>query len=188
MSLGKTTNLLIPFVLGGLTAYLISWLFKRLFRFDAAPEERGLSTHYRFKPMMRFLLATLACTGIAGLWFGTRQSLHGTTAPGVISICLGIAAIAMVIMTTGHEIILDEQGIHSHSLICPDNLIAWADLSHVEKFYNTRAVTTNYYIRSTKDTTITIGDSFNVDDLLRRIRVRHPLPERPYKRRRWYGS
>jgi hypothetical protein len=188
MLLSKAMNLFILLVLSGLAACLISWVFWLFFRFGGVPEERGLSIHYRLKPMMRFLLMVLACAGIAGLWFGTRQLLHGLPV-GLISICLGVIAIAMVVMTAGHEIILDEQGIRSRSAICQDKIIAWNDLTHVEKLYNTRAVTNNYYFRSSQGITIVVGDSsFDASDLLQRIRARRPLSEQPYKRRKWYGG
>jgi len=189
MLMTKATNPVFAILIVGLIVLFVPWSFAKLFSIGGSPEETGTTVHYRLKPVMRFLLLAFAVAGIAGLWSGVQGIRHGSTSYGIIWIVIGAAAIAMTSISIGREIILDGQGIHSHSAVCRETTIAWNDLSHVEKLYNRRSVTINYYIRSSQGTTIAVGDSsFNTSDLLQRIRTRHPLPERPYQRRKWYGG
>jgi len=189
MLLTKATNSGLAILIVGLIVWFVPGSFAKLSSFGGSPEETGTTVLYRLKPMMRFFLLAFAVAGIAAIWSGIQDVFHGAAVYGVIWITVGVAAVVLTVMAIGHEIILDEHGIHSRSAICRETAIAWNDLSHVERFYNTRSVTTYYYIRSSQGTTITVGDSsFDTKDLLQRIRNRHPLPERSYQRKRWYGG
>jgi hypothetical protein len=161
---------------------------RSLFDLGGAPEESGATVHYRIKPMMGITLWIIALAGLVAVWSGVGDIRNNHVASGILLIVIGIAAMALMMMGQC-EVILDQIGIRCRSLICRETVIAWDDLSHFERFYNVRAVTTTYFIRSKTGTTIGIGDSsFDVANLLRRIEMRHALPERPYKRKRWYGG
>lgn len=185
----KIANFPIALVIGGIITLSVSWGFQLLASLGGTPEQNGSTVHYRYKPIMRLMLFVIAAAGCAGLWVGIDDIRKSSYTPGIILVCVGISTTTLIAMAVGGEIVIDDQGIHSRTAICSKQVIPWNDLSHVERFNNTRALTTNYYLRSYNGTTIVVGDSsFDTGDMLRRIRSRHPLPERLYQRRKWYGG
>jgi hypothetical protein len=176
-------------VFAGLTVFL--WGFQRLLLVGGTPEQRGASTHYRTKPMMRILMWIGTFAGLAAIWSGTSDLRAKRNAPGVILMVVGAIATtgAGIVVLAQPEIIVDPSGIRYRANLFKEKFIAWEDLSHFEQFNNSRALTTNYVIRSKTGTTITAGDSsFDTTDLLRRIEEHHLLEERPYQRKKWYGG
>lgn len=171
-----------------LCVILIPWAIKSLFSLGGEPKESGATVHYRIKPMMLAIFWMIALAGLAAIWSGVGDVRSDHIAPGFFLIVIGVAGIGLVIMGQ-NEIILDQVGIHSRSPFFGETVIAWNDLSHFERFYNSRAVTTTYFFRSKTGTSIGAGDSsFDTADLLRRIQTHHALEEQPYKRRKWYGG
>src|SRR5216683_1404605 len=83
--------------------------------------------------------------GLAAVWSGLGDVRNDRIASGLLLIVIGVAGMGLLVMGQS-EIILDQVGIHSRSPFFGENVIAWNDPSHFERFYNGRAVTTMYFI------------------------------------------
>jgi heme A synthase len=103
------------------------------------------------------------------------------------------AALLLFALVVPYKIIIDDEGIHSHRFIGRNRTILWRELSHVEMRGQAEADTiwesAIYLFRSFGGETIVANDATtNVEDILRRIRLRHECLEQPYKRQHWYGG
>jgi hypothetical protein len=171
-----------------LCVILVPWAIRSLLDLGGKPKEVGITVRYQIKPMMQAIFWGIALAGLAAVWSGIDHIRTNRIGSGLPLILIGVAGMGLLVMGR-YEIILDQTGIHSRSPFSGETEIVWNDLSHVERLYNRRAVTTTYFIRSNTGTTIAVGDSsFDVADLLSRIEKHRVLPEHPYKRRRWYGG
>lgn len=167
---------------------MVPWASRFLLIIGGKSRSLGGSTRYRMKPAMRGLLSIGGLLGIVAVWSGIEHTLGKDFLWGLLYIGIGAVCLAALVMITS-EITLDECGIHFRMFLYAETLIEWDDLSHFERFYNGRAVTTTLYIRSKSGKTIGAGDtSFDTAGLLREINSRHLLNEEPYKRRHWYGG
>jgi len=85
-----------------------------------------------------------------------------------------------VLVLLPQRIVLDDQGIHSFRFLHRPLTISWSDLEDVK----TRGTKSNFFsdatyrFRSATGTSIAVDEwAFETDDLLRRVRLRHPCPE-----------
>lgn len=161
---------------------------RRLLVLGGQSQSLGGSIKFQLKPAMRGLLSIGGTLGIVAVWSGIEHALEKDFIWGLIYIAIGAVCLAALVMITS-EITIDDFGIHFRMFLYAETLIEWDDLSHFERFYNGRAVTTTLFIRSKSGKSIGAGDtSFDTVSLLREINSRHPLHEEPYKRRHWYGG
>jgi len=167
---------------------MVPWASRRLLVVGGKSNTLGSSTKYKLKPVMRGLLSISGLLGIVAISAGTERSLEGDFFWGLLYVAIGAVCLGALVTITS-EIAVDQFGVHFRMLLRAETLIEWDDLSHFERFYNGRAVTTTFFIRSKSGKTIAAGDtSFDTAGLPREINSRHLLHEEPYKRRHWYGG
>jgi hypothetical protein len=188
LMLPSTLKRMVAFAFAISFVVMLPWASRRLLVIGGKSQNLGASTRYQLKPVMRGLLSIGGLLGIVEVRSGIEHSLQKDSLWGPLYIGIGAICLAALVMITS-EITLDEVGIHFRMFLYAETLIEWDDLSHFERFYNGRAVTTTLYIRGKSGRTIGAGDtSFDTVGLLREINSRHLLHEEPYRRRHWYGG
>lgn len=165
--------LLTPFIA---VAAVMPGVFNSELHLRARSREEGAATVYRVRPIARLPALLFVLCMVAG--FVSESGLHGTLRWAVTAL-LDVTVLVLY-SRLPYRVVLDHEGIHSYRFFRPQLSIAWNDLEDVE----TRGTKWNlfsnatYWFRSAGRTKLLVDEmGFEVDDLLRRIRSRHPCPE-----------
>jgi hypothetical protein len=188
MLLSHHTPPVVALIIIGVAVWAIYAAFGWLMtRGGTASEEAG-QIIYSLRPGMRILSYASLLFGLWLLWCAV--SPRQETEMRLIELFFGIVCAGGGAFILSTKMILDEAGIHYVRWPNKRTTIAWESLDHYEVVVNTRQVTsTFYYLRPKDGESIVVTDNaYNAEDLMTRIKARHPLPQQPYKRRKWYGG
>jgi hypothetical protein len=179
-------------LLVGLPALSVFPAFVRwLLSLGGTPEAQGIATVYQIKPMMRFMSWIAAAGGVALCWQAYVSWGQGVGA-ALTELTVAVACFFLAIMVPS-QVILDEEGIRYHRILCRDAFVSWRDLNHVEKrtvyARGTMGNSTVYFYRGSNDASVPVDAmGFSAEDILQRVRERHKCPEQPYRKRYRYGG
>ena len=170
---------------------LAVWAFctgvRRLMLLGGPASEEAGQVIYRLRPGVRFLSYAYLLLGIGMLSYvwSNRYDLFLCS----VQFLFGLACVYGGAFILSTRMVLDENGLHYFHWPNKQTTITWSSIDHYETMTEHYGISTVYFFRPTEGKSIGVTDTaYDVKDLLSRVQARHPLHEKPYKRRKWYGG
>jgi hypothetical protein len=166
-------------------------LFRWIFSLDDDPSRRQGVDYIRPKPIARvievILMMASALVFVSAL-YRYPQNLEESVGLGVFGLVFGL--IAGFVSNT--HLWLDDEGMHYRAGVGKVQFISYKNFDHYEiqrVALGSNGTTTYYHFISNDDTNLSISRStYDIDDLLEKIRTHTVIREKPYKARTWFND
>ena len=178
------------FVTTPVLAAALFLLFRWIFSLDDDPRLKAGTIYIPLRPLPKFIAPLFVFCG-AGVLIGALDEfiLGDRTWPWTAIFGLMFAGVAGVMGNT--HLWLDEEGVHYRDWMKQVQTIAWDNLDHYDMHSegNGQTVTVYYTFRSRDGSSIAIArSSYDIHELLQKIRARKDVAEQPYKPKSWFDS
>lgn len=167
---------------------VISLLAPLMTRGGAAQREKGRLV-YRLRPGMKVFSYWSIVISASILWLCSDEIRQGRLDAAVLTGSMGIAFLLGGFYFLSMHFFLDIDGLHYMRWFGKTTTILWKELDHYELRRDARTSSAQYFFRSTDGRSIPVSNfAHDAIGMVRRAKLNHPMGERPYKRRHWYGG